>query len=97
MRRDEVLRRLAQFAPELRSEHAVSTLAVFGSVARDVARHDSDVDLLVEFSRPVGLIAFNRLQIRLEEILGTRVDLTTRAALRDSMRDAILREAIRAA
>jgi uncharacterized protein len=71
--------------------------AVFGSVARDEARTDSDVDVLVEFSRPTGLIGFNRIQIRLEQILGTRVDLTTRAALRESMRDEILREAIRAA
>lgn len=97
MRRDDVLLRIANIADELRSRHAVQSIAIFGSVARDEARADSDVDLLVEFSGAVGLIAFNRLRLRLEEVLGTRVDLVTRAALRQSMREDILREAIRAA
>ncbi len=97
MRRDDVLLRIANIADELRSRHSVHSIAIFGSVARDEARSDSDVDVLVEFSAAVGLIAFNRLRLRLEEVLGTRVDLVTRAGLRQSMREDILREAIRAA
>lgn len=97
MRRDDALRRIAGLADELRARHSVHSIAIFGSVARDEARSDSDVDLLVEFSAPVGLIAFNRLRLRLEEALGAKVDLVTPAALRQSMREDILREAIRAA
>ena len=70
---------------------------MFGSVARGEANDNSDVDLLVEFSEPVGLFAFARLQRFLEQILETRVDLATPAALRDSMREEVLEEAVRAA
>jgi predicted nucleotidyltransferase len=57
----------------------------------------SDVDLLIEFARPVGLLHFVRVKRHLERILGTRVDLVTRGALKPQLRDAILREAVRAA
>jgi len=48
-----------------------------GSVARGDARQDSDVDVLVEFSHPVGLFQFIELQQQLEALLGCRVDLGT--------------------
>ena len=72
----------------------VKSLALFGSSARDEARPDSDVDLLVEFSRPVGLFEFVRLKLVLEEILERRVDLVTPDALRESTKPEILKEAI---
>jgi uncharacterized protein len=97
MQRAEVLERIARHAEELRTQHGVAALSVFGSFARDEARPDSDIDLLVEFNRPVGLFAFGRLQDRLSEILGRRVDLATPASLHRSLRDRILAEAIRAA
>jgi uncharacterized protein len=97
MRRAEVLERIARHAEELRADHGVASLSVFGSVARDEARPDSDVDVLVEFSRPVGLFAFGRLQDRLSEILESRVDLATPASLHSSLRVRILAESIRAA
>jgi predicted nucleotidyltransferase len=55
------------------------------------------VDVLVEFAKPVGLFAFVRLRRRLEELLGTRVDLVTPEALKEPLRERILKEAIRAA
>ena len=72
----------------------VKSLALFGSAAREEARPDSDVDLLVEFSRPVGLFEFVRLKLVLEEILECRVDLVTPDALRESIKAEILIEAI---
>jgi hypothetical protein len=97
MRRDEALRIIAEHAGELREQHAVKTLSIFGSVARDEGRADSDVDVLVEFSKPVGLFKFCGLQLYLQEILGTKVDLATPDALHRRLRDRILSEAIRAA
>jgi len=75
----------------------VQSLSIFGSVARDEAGPDSDIDLLVEFDRPVGLFAFVRTQQYLEQILGSRVDLVTPDALRREFRETVLREAVRAA
>ena len=96
MRREEVLARLVSCRDELR-EMGIGSLSIFGSVARDEATADSDVDLLVDFSRPVGLLHFARVRRRLSEILGCQADLVTRAALREEMRERILKEAIRAA
>ena len=73
------------------------SLDLFGSVARNEARADSDVDLLVEFERPIGLFHFFRVQRRLEELLGARVDLVMRDAVKPQLRERIFAEAIRAA
>jgi uncharacterized protein len=75
----------------------VAGLFLFGSVARGEAREDSDIDLLVDFARPVGLFEFVGLQAYLASILGRRVDLVTRAALKPQMRERVLTEAVRAA
>jgi hypothetical protein len=72
----------------------VKSLALFGSAVRGEAREDSDVDLLVEFQRPVGLFEFIDLKGYLEDLLGCRVDLGTSASLRPQLRDAVLREAV---
>jgi len=93
---DDARARLAAKQDELRA-FKVKALSVFGSVARGEAGHDSDVDLLVEFSQPVGLFEFARLQNFLEGLLECRVDLVTPGALRESMRERVLREAVRAA
>lgn len=77
-------------------EFGVKSLMLFGSVARDEARADSDVDLLVEFDRPVGLFTFIRLKRYLEEILERSVDLGTPDSLKPYLREPVLREAIRA-
>ena len=96
MRREEVLRVLSREKATI-SGFGVASLSVFGSVGRDEARAESDVDLLVEFVRPVGLFQFVRLRRFLEGLLGVRVDLVTPAALKPQLREQILREAIRAA
>jgi uncharacterized protein len=55
------------------------------------------VDLLVEFSKPTGLLQFVALKRALEEVLGRRVDLATRSSLKPQLRERILKEAVRAA
>jgi predicted nucleotidyltransferase len=97
MKRDEVLRVLAASRASL-AQFGVRRLSLFGSVARDEATQESDVDLLVEFDRPVGLFHFFRLRHYLEEILGTEnVDLVMPEALPAGLKQGILREAIGAA
>ncbi|MBI4317737.1 MAG: nucleotidyltransferase family protein [Chloroflexi bacterium] len=96
MRLDEVLRILGQHGAEIAS-YGVTSLHIFGSVARGEAGPESDVDVLVEFGVPVGLFELVRFQRFLEKLLGQRVDLATVGALRENMREQILREAVRAA
>ena len=97
MTRDDILEKLAACRPELDRFH-VESLSVFGSVARGEASDDSDVDVLVEFDPQarVGLFTFVRLLDFLSDVMGTRIDLATPAALRAEMRDEILAEAVRA-
>jgi predicted nucleotidyltransferase len=74
-------------------EAGVKSLKLFGSVVRGEAGPGSDIDILVEFSRPVGLLAFLGLKHRLSELLGRPVDLVTPDALKSPLRDGILHEA----
>ena len=69
-------------------------LAVFGSVARATATARSDVDLLVEWRRPVGLLAHARLREELEKVLGRKVDLVTEESLRWLIQPQVLREMV---
>ncbi len=76
------------------ADRGVSSLAVFGSVARGTSSIGSDLDVLVEFGRPVGLFEFIRLKLFLEQITGYRVDLVTPDALHPVLKDQILGEAV---
>jgi uncharacterized protein len=69
-------------------------LAIFGSVARNEANAGSDADILVEFSRPVGLFEFIGVKEFLENLLDRPVDLVTPDAIRPDMKEKILGEAI---
>ena len=85
---------IREHMPELRDEYLVSKIGIFGSYARGGANNASDVDVLVEFSRPVDLFHFISLQERLAEILGRKVDLATPRALKPLIKDQILREVL---
>ena len=99
MQLEEAMTILKAVMPGLRERYALKDLAVFGSVARNEARLDSDVDLLVEFEpgRAGGYFKFFSLQQELEACLHQRVDLVTPDALKRQFRDRILAEAIHAA
>ena len=94
MKSTEVLRILHEKRGELAEKYGVKSLALFGSVARDEARPDSDVDLLVEFDQPVGLFTFIGLQQFLEILLGYKVDLGTLRSLKPRLKESVLQEAI---
>jgi predicted nucleotidyltransferase len=93
--RETVLRILRDLKPELAREFGVCSILLFGSFARGDAGPKSDVDLLVEFDRPVGLLALATLHRWLEERLGRPVDVGTVGSLRPRVRAAALAEAVR--
>jgi len=73
----------------------VQSLTLFGSVARDETTAKSDVDLLVEFNRPVGYFGLFALQDYLEQLLGCPVDLGTPDSLKPHFRERVKRDLIR--
>ncbi|MFP4054578.1 MAG: nucleotidyltransferase family protein [Phycisphaerae bacterium] len=94
MKREDAITLLTEHIDQLRSDYGVRRLSLFGSVARDEAGPDSDVDILVEFSRPTGLFGLFRLQDRLAEILGRPVDLGTSNSLKPRLRSRVDRERV---
>ena len=82
---------------ELHEKFHVKSLSVFGSVARGEAKDGSDIDLVVEFDRAVGMVGFLKLKHFLEDLLHLQVDLATVGALHPQMKDSILKEAVRVA
>jgi predicted nucleotidyltransferase len=96
MRRDEALRILREHRAEL-DEMGVRSLALFGSVARDEAGPESDVDVLVEFAEPETFATYMDAKFYLEDLFGRRVDLVTESGLRERIRPYVERELIRVA
>jgi uncharacterized protein len=95
--RDTAFARLAELLPTARARFGVRELAVFGSVARGEASDASDLDVLVDFVGPATFDGFMGLKFFLEDTLGVKVDLVTRAALKPRLRARIEAEARRVA
>jgi predicted nucleotidyltransferase len=76
------------------ARYGVARLALFGSTARDSARPDSDIDVLVAFDGPADSARYFGVQFYLEDLLGCPVDLVTDKALRPELRPYIEREAL---
>jgi predicted nucleotidyltransferase len=91
---DEVISSLKELEPELTDKYKVKSLAVFGSFASNQQVENSDIDILVEFSEPVGF-EFFRLQRFIEEKLGIKVDLVTKDAIKPAIEKNILRDLTR--
>ena len=94
MNRSQVLELLSRHKHELARRFGVAQLALFGSSARDEAREDSDVDVLVSFDGPATSQRYFGVQFYLEDLLGCPVDLVTDKALRAELRPYVEQEAI---
>lgn len=86
--------RLRASMGDLRDRFGVCGLSVFGSRTRGDQLAGSDLDVLVEFDRPIGMLAFNQLESELSDLTGFQVDLVMRSALRPHLKARIVSEAI---
>jgi hypothetical protein len=93
--RSQTIELLRRSKAALASRYGVTQLALFGSLARDAAHNDSDVDVLVSFDGPATSQRYFGVQFYLEDLLGRPVDLVTEKALRAELRPFIEKEAIR--
>jgi predicted nucleotidyltransferase len=94
MKRSDAINRLTGAKPELIRKFGITRIALFGSTARDIARQDSDVDILVAFDGPATSARYFGVQFYLEDVLGCPVDLVTEKALRPELRPFVEREAV---
>ncbi len=79
--RDDIIALLQQHHASLSREYGVRRIGLFGSFARGSSTGASDIDLVIEFDRPIGL-QFVELAERLEHLLGRNVDIVTPAGIR---------------
>ena len=89
---NHIIRIINESREQLRSEFGVVEIGIFGSVVHGTQDAESDIDILVEFERPVGFVRFIRLEKRLAELLGMPVDLVTNKALKPHIGKRILQE-----
>lgn len=93
MKRDEVLSLIRAHRGEL-EQFGVKSLSVFGSVARDEAKPESDLDVLADFGPEPTFDGFMGLKFFLEDLLGRRVDLATSDMLHPRIRASVLADAL---
>ena len=87
----DIAKKLKEIKPYLKDKFQVSEIGYFGSFAEDPASGESDIDILVEFSATPGWEFFT-LKEYLEGVFDRKVDLVTKAALREQLREQILRQ-----
>jgi predicted nucleotidyltransferase len=87
---ESVIDKLRSMHGQLNKDFGISKIGIFGSYVRGDYNKNSDLDLLVEFDRPMNLFEFSRLKRFLTNQLGIQVDLVTPGALKPLIKDKIL-------
>jgi uncharacterized protein len=90
----ELIETLRTELPTLRERYAIRTLALFGSYARGTPHARSDLDLLVEFDRVPSLLTYVEIEQRLTDLVGVKVDLVMKRALKPAIGRRILAELV---
>jgi len=90
----EIKRKLEKLKPVLKEKFGVKRIGIFGSYLRKEAKRGSDLDILVEFSEPIGFFKFIELEDFLRQKLGVKVDLVLKKALKPFIKEIILKETI---
>lgn len=85
---------MRRYGKDLMGRYKVNEIAIFGSYARGEQKKKSDMDVLVEFEDVPGLFKFLELERYLTKLMGVKVDLVRRKALRPELKDTILSEAV---
>jgi len=90
----EIKRTIETHKNRLRSNYGIKEIGIFGSFVKGSQDTNSDIDILVEFERPIGLFGFVRLKLELSDLLGCPVDLVMKTALKPRISRQILSEVI---
>ena len=90
---DDILKKLKELKPDLYKHYSVKEIGLFGSFSDDSSNKQSDIDLLVELEKPIGWKFFT-LEIYLERIFNRKIDMVTKNALKEQIREKILNQVI---
>lgn len=91
---NQVKKVLSQEKAILAKKYHVKRLGVFGSLVRGDAHAKSDIDVLVDFSKPIGLLQFINMEHYLSNKLGAKVDLVSKKGLKPKIGERILKEIV---
>jgi predicted nucleotidyltransferase len=89
--KDNILSKLKELKPSLYKDFSVKEIGLFGSFSDNTFNEDSDIDILVELEKPIGWKFFS-LELFLEKTFNRKIDLVTKNALKDQVKDNILKQ-----
>lgn len=89
--KNDILTKLKELKPILYRDYSVKEIGLFGSFSRGDFSEESDIDILVELERPIGWKYFS-LELYLEQVFKRKIDLVTKNALKDQIKDNILNQ-----
>jgi hypothetical protein len=78
----EVIRLMQEHSDVLMNEYGISKIGIFGSILKGTMTEDSDLDIVVEFNKPIGF-RFNSLVEYLENLFGRKVDVLTKEGIKN--------------
>ncbi|QQS52474.1 MAG: nucleotidyltransferase family protein [Bacteroidota bacterium] len=87
----EILSKLTELKPILYKEYAVKEIGLFGSYSDNSSTEASDIDILIELEKPIGWKFFTLEQF-LENVFNKKIDLVTKSALKEQIKDKILKQ-----
>ena len=89
--KNDILAKLKELKPALYNDYSVKEIGLFGSYSDGTFSDDSDIDLIVELERPIGWKFFS-LELYLQKIFNRKIDLVTKNALKEQIKDSILKK-----
>lgn len=90
----EIKEIIGKHKQDLRKNYGVTEAGIFGSYVRGEQKKSSDVDVLVEFAKPVSLLRLVEVENYLSDLLKTKVDLVPKEDIRPELKERILKEVV---
>lgn len=91
--KNEILEKLKELKPFLANEFSVKEIGLFGSYSDNEQNEESDIDILIEFEKPIGWKFFS-LENYLEEIFKRKIDLVTKKAFKKQLKERIINQTL---
>ncbi len=91
---EQIIKIIELHKDELRRRYSVKEIGIFGSYVRKEQKETSDIDILVNFEKPVSLLRVVSLENYLSDLLGLKVDVVPKEDVRPELKDEILEEAV---